>query len=149
MLWRPTGGLERHSFCSTCFLYDSCLTCITVGAPGARPPAFSVFLIQSDVKIGRSVIDVPHKVEGLLALAAEKKCKPWINERSLTCVPSRASRSSTDIVLQKKSGITPSSESGTILRKYIPDTDMHRASSATLLPQLKLKHTHARILASP
>ncbi|KAI9810254.1 MAG: hypothetical protein M1827_006388 [Pycnora praestabilis] len=57
---------------------------IQVGAPEDPVPGFHAFaLIQNGVKIGGSAIGAPHEIESMLKLVAEKKLKPWINERPL------------------------------------------------------------------
>jgi len=56
-------------------------TFIQVGAPEDNLPATNAFaFIAKGVKFGGSMIGSPAEIEAMLALAAEKKVKPWINE---------------------------------------------------------------------
>ncbi|KAL9093060.1 MAG: hypothetical protein Q9165_004198 [Trypethelium subeluteriae] len=57
---------------------------IQVGAPEERMPGFNVFaLIQKGAKIGGSTIGSPKEITDILKLAADKKVRPWIQERPL------------------------------------------------------------------
>ncbi|KAI9692601.1 MAG: hypothetical protein M1822_006832 [Bathelium mastoideum] len=57
---------------------------IQVGAPEDHIPGFNAFaLIAKGAKIGGSSIGNPKEIETMLKLAAEKKVKPWIQERPL------------------------------------------------------------------
>ena len=57
---------------------------IQVGAPEDRLPAFNAFaLIAKGAKLGGSAIGSPKDIEKMLALTAEKKVKPWIQERPM------------------------------------------------------------------
>ena len=57
---------------------------IQVGAPEDHLPSFTAFvLIARGVKIGGSSVGSPKEIEEMLNLAAEKKVKPWIQERPL------------------------------------------------------------------
>lgn len=60
-------------------------TFIQVGAPdGGRLPNINAFqLILKGIKVGGSLIGAPSEIEEMLALAAEKKIQPWIQERPL------------------------------------------------------------------
>lgn len=61
---------------------DGCF--VQVGAPedGALEiPAFA--LIGKRAKLGGSLIGGPNEIREMLALAAEKKVQPWIEERSM------------------------------------------------------------------
>lgn len=57
---------------------------IQVGAPEDHIPGFSAFsLIAKGAKIGGSTVGSPKEIEDMLKLAAQKKVKPWIQERPL------------------------------------------------------------------
>ncbi|KAK7527881.1 chaperonin 10-like protein [Phyllosticta citriasiana] len=57
---------------------------IQVGAPEDALPPFNAFaLIAKGCKIGGSIIGPPAEIQEMLELAAEKKIKPWIQERPL------------------------------------------------------------------
>ncbi len=57
---------------------------IQVGAPEDSLPGFNIFsLIAKGAKIGGSAIGRPREIEEMLQLAASKKVKPWIQERSM------------------------------------------------------------------
>lgn len=57
---------------------------IQVGAPEDVIPPFSAFsLIVKGVKFGGSLIGSPKEIREMLELAAEKKIKPWIEERPM------------------------------------------------------------------
>ena len=54
-------------------------TFIQVGAPEDKLPDMNAFaFIAKGVRFGGSMIGAPHEIEEMLALAAEKKIKPWI-----------------------------------------------------------------------
>lgn len=58
---------------------------IQVGVPEDSLPGFNVFsLIMKGAKIGGSSIGNPQQIEDMLALAAEKAIKPWIEQRPMT-----------------------------------------------------------------
>lgn len=57
---------------------------IQVGAPEDRLPGFNVFsLISKGAKIGGSAIGSPKQIEDMLALAAAKGLKPWVEQRPM------------------------------------------------------------------
>ena len=59
-------------------------TFIQVGAPEDNFPAFSAFaLIAKAAKIGGSSVGNSEEIEEMLAFAAEKNVKPWIEQRPL------------------------------------------------------------------
>ncbi|OCL09013.1 NADP-dependent alcohol dehydrogenase C [Glonium stellatum] len=59
-------------------------TFVQVGAPEDELPGFVAFsLILKRCKIAGSCIGAPHEIQEMLQLAAEKKVKPWIQERPL------------------------------------------------------------------
>lgn len=56
-------------------------TFIQVGAPEDKLPEMNAFhFISKGVKMGGSMIGSPAQIEEMLALAAEKNIKPWINK---------------------------------------------------------------------
>jgi alcohol dehydrogenase (NADP+) len=59
-------------------------TFVQVGAPEDELPGFSAFaLIAKGASIKGSIIGPPSEIKEMLALVAEKKLKPWIQERSM------------------------------------------------------------------
>nr|POE92398.1 nadp-dependent alcohol dehydrogenase 7 [Quercus suber] len=60
-------------------------TFIQVGAPdgGNLPPVNAFTLIFNGIKLGGSAIGSPADIAEMLQLAADKKVKPWIQERSM------------------------------------------------------------------
>jgi alcohol dehydrogenase (NADP+) len=59
-------------------------TFIQVGSPEDHLPGFSAFtLMTKSAKLGGSVIGPPREIAEMLKFAAEKKVKPWIQERSM------------------------------------------------------------------
>jgi D-arabinose 1-dehydrogenase-like Zn-dependent alcohol dehydrogenase len=60
-------------------------TFIQVGAPdgGNLPPINAFTLIGNGIKVGGSLIGTPAEIEDMLQLAAEKKIKPWIEQRPM------------------------------------------------------------------
>ncbi|MCJ1440645.1 MAG: hypothetical protein MMC23_001131 [Stictis urceolatum] len=60
-------------------------TFIQVGAPdgGNLPPINAFTLIANGIKVGGSAIGAPWEIEEMLQLAADKKVKPWIEERPM------------------------------------------------------------------
>ncbi|KAI1084486.1 NADP-dependent alcohol dehydrogenase C [Whalleya microplaca] len=60
-------------------------TFIQVGAPdGGNLPAINAFiLIGNGIKVGGSLIGPPWEINEMLQLAADKKIKPWVQERPL------------------------------------------------------------------
>ncbi|KAL1651434.1 hypothetical protein SLS58_000774 [Diplodia intermedia] len=59
-------------------------TFIQVGAPEDAMPQINAFaLIAKRCKLGGSLIGAPGEIKEMLDLAAEKKLKPWIQERSI------------------------------------------------------------------
>lgn len=72
---------------------------IQVGAPDdGNMPAPNVFtLIKNRIKVGGSMIGAPHEIREMLAFAAEKKIKPWIELRPM----SEANQAVQDLVAGK------------------------------------------------
>jgi len=60
-------------------------TFIQVGAPdGGNLPAINAFtLLGGGIKVGGSAIGAPWEIDEMLQLAADKKIKPWIQERPM------------------------------------------------------------------
>jgi alcohol dehydrogenase (NADP+) len=59
-------------------------TFVQVGAPEDELPGFSAFaLIAKGACLKGSIIGPPKEIEEMLALVAEKKLKPWIQERPM------------------------------------------------------------------
>lgn len=60
-------------------------TLIQVGAPdgGNLPPINAFTLLGGGIKIGGSAIGAPWEIEEMLQLAADKKIKPWTQERPM------------------------------------------------------------------
>jgi D-arabinose 1-dehydrogenase-like Zn-dependent alcohol dehydrogenase len=60
-------------------------TYIQIGAPdgGELPPINAFTLLANGIKVGGSAIGSPKEIEEMLQIAADKKIKPWINERPL------------------------------------------------------------------
>jgi alcohol dehydrogenase (NADP+) len=59
-------------------------TFIQVGSPEDHLPGFSAFtLMTKSAKLGGSVIGPPREIAEMLKFAAEKKLKPWIQERPM------------------------------------------------------------------
>ncbi|KAI0484877.1 zinc-binding dehydrogenase [Xylariaceae sp. FL0804] len=60
-------------------------TFVQVGAPdgGELPPVNAFTLIANGVKVTGSATGAPWEVKEMLQLAADKKVKPWVQERSL------------------------------------------------------------------
>lgn len=60
-------------------------TFIQVGAPdkGDLPPINAFTLIGKGIKVGGSAIGAPWEIEEMLKLAADKKIKPWVEQRPM------------------------------------------------------------------
>ena len=50
---------------------------------GNLPPINAFTLIANGIKVGGSAIGAPWEIEEMLQLAADKKVKPWIEERPM------------------------------------------------------------------
>lgn len=59
-------------------------TFVQVGAPEDELPGFSAFaLIAKGAQVKGSIIGTPKEIDDMLALAVEKKVKPWVVERPM------------------------------------------------------------------
>ncbi|KAI2473356.1 NADP-dependent alcohol dehydrogenase C [Annulohypoxylon bovei var. microspora] len=80
-----TVSSEKMPLNEYMFLLRTKGTLIQIGAPdgGILPPISAFALIPSGTKIGGSMTGAPREIREMLQLAADKKIKPWVQERPL------------------------------------------------------------------